>query len=81
MPVEDADLGGSLAQNWVDVTVMVQAASPEGAQRIARRCIGAAIEQAGGFLLESPDQRPPRRSLQRRLMFDLESVGAELASA
>lgn len=81
MPLEDPDLGGSLTEHWVDVTMTIQAASPEGAQRIARRCIRTAIERAGGTLLELPDHRRPRRASPRRPVFDLESVGAELVSA
>ncbi len=84
MPLEDPDLGGSLTEHWVDVTMTIRAASPEGAQRIARRCIRTAIERAGGTLLDLPDPRQPRqprRSSPRRPIFDLESVGAELVSA
>jgi hypothetical protein len=55
----------------------VDARSPEAAQRIGRRRIEAAIVQAGGDVLE-PDHEPKRPT--RRHVFDLQSVGAQLAS-
>lgn len=78
MDVEDPDMGGSLADDWVDVGMVVDAHSPEAAQRIARRRIEAAIVQAGGAILE-PDHEPKRPI--RRPVFDLQSVGAQLATA
>jgi hypothetical protein len=76
--VEDPDMGGSLADTWVDVGMVVDAHSPEVAQCIGRRRIEAAIVQSGGILLE-PHQEPKRPT--HRPVFDLQSVGAQLASA
>ena len=78
MNVEDPDMGGSLADDWVDVGMVVDAHSPEAAQRIARRRIGATIVQAGGVIL--PRDHEAKRPV-RRPVFDLQSVGAQLASA
>jgi hypothetical protein len=78
MDIEDPDRGSSLADAWVDVGMVVDAHSPEAAQRIGRRRIEAAIIQAGGIVRE-PGHEPKRPT--HRPLFNLQSVGAHLASA
>jgi hypothetical protein len=57
-------LSGSLADACVDIGIVVDAHSPEAAQRIGRRRIEAAIIQAGGIVLE-PEHEPNARRTVR----------------